>query len=70
MRAFTDPDIPYAARWRGHALLPQPPTVPQPIPGQDRDEAGAKYLMRRVLFFANGVPAVYQDPAFHFMLGR
>jgi hypothetical protein len=26
---------------------PQPPTVPQPIPGQDRDEAGAKYLIRR-----------------------
>ncbi len=46
-------------------------TVPQPIPGQDRDEAGAKYLMRRVLDFANGAPAVYQDDgsAFHFMLG-
>lgn len=25
---------------------PQPPTVPQSIPRQDRDEAGAKYLMR------------------------
>ncbi len=26
-------------------------------PGQDRDEAGAKYLMQRVLHFANGAPA-------------
>jgi len=32
------------------------PTVPQPIPGES-----AKYLMRRVLLFANGAPAVYQD---------
>ena len=45
-------------------------TVPQPIPGQDRDEAGAKYLMRRVLDVANGAFPVYQDDgsAFHFML--
>lgn len=50
---------------------PQPPTVSQPIPGQDRDEAGAKYFMPRVLHFANGVPAVYRDDgsAFHFMVG-
>ncbi len=56
-------------RRRGGA--PQPPTVSQPIPGQDRDEAGAKCLTRRVLHFANGAPAVYQDDgsAFHFMLG-
>jgi len=33
------------------------PTVPQPIPGQDRDEAGAKFLMRRVLLFASGLAA-------------
>jgi hypothetical protein len=28
---------------------PQRPAVPQPIPGQEQDETGAKYLMRRVL---------------------
>ena len=60
--------------WGSHRRrrgLTQPATVPQPIPRQDRDEAGAKYLMRRVLLFANGAPAVYQDDgsAFHFMLG-
>lgn len=40
--------------------------------GAGGDEAGAKYLMRRVLHFANGAPAVYQygGSAFHFMLGH
>jgi len=37
---------------------PQPPTVPQTIPGQDQDEAGAKYLMRRVLDFLREPAAV------------
>ena len=44
----------YLRRRRGP---PQPPRVPQPILGQDRDEAGAKYLMRRVLLFASGLAA-------------
>lgn len=48
---------------------PQPPTISQPIAG-DRDDAGAKYLMRRVLDSVNAAPAVYRDggSAFHFML--
>lgn len=31
------------------------PYDPPPIAGQDRDEAWAKYLMRRVLHFASGL---------------
>ena len=54
--------------------VPTPPAStsydPPPIQGQDRGEAGAKYLMQRVLHFAKGAPAVYQvgGPAFLFML--
>ena len=37
---------------------PQPPTIPQPIPGHVRDEAGAKCLTQRVVHFASGLVTV------------